>query len=100
MPRTLQMRQLQRLARLGSTARTMGNDVAEAEGRALEYAASDRGLSRRDVLRSAVLSGAGAAVAGFGLLGGKQASAASSVPRSQPRIAVVGAGISGMTAAM
>jgi monoamine oxidase len=98
MARTPHMRALQRLVRLQRAADHEGVDVAEMRGRAEALAGSDRGLTRRDVLRRGVVAGAGVTVGGWALNAGR-ASAAGTGPKSQPSIAVVGAGISGITCA-
>ena len=58
-----------------------------------------RNLTRREVLERAALAAAGASALGAVVLNPRTAWGASKPP-AQPRIAVVGAGISGMTAAM
>jgi monoamine oxidase len=90
------MRALQRLVRLQRTADAQGVDVAEADGRAVAMSASDEGLSRRDLLRRGVIAGAGVTVGGWALNAPRAAAAG---PRTQPSIAVVGAGIAGITCA-
>jgi monoamine oxidase len=77
----------------------LGIDVAELTGRCAEFASTDRGLTRRELMKRAVVAGAGATVAGQLVLNPTKAFGASG-PASQPTIAIVGAGISGMTAAM
>lgn len=96
MARTPHMRVLQRLVRLQGAADRQGVDVAEAEGRARAMAASDEGLTRREILRRGAVAGAGATVGGWAL-NSRRAFAAG--PKTQPTIAVVGAGISGITCA-
>jgi monoamine oxidase len=90
------MRALQRLVHLQRTADRQGVDLAEAEGRARALATSDEGLTRREVLRRGAIAGAGATVGGWALNAQRAAAAG---PRTQPSIAVVGAGISGITCA-
>jgi monoamine oxidase len=96
MARTPYMRALQRLVHLQRAADREGVDLAEAEGRARALASSDEGLTRREILRRGAIAGAGATVGGWAL-NAKRAAAAG--PRTQPTIAVVGAGIGGITCA-
>lgn len=99
MARTSSFARLQRLADLGRAAQAQGVDIATAEERQHAFATSEAGLSRRDVLRAGVLLAASASAVGGMALRPSRAFAATG-PSSQPRIAIIGAGISGMTAAM
>ena len=98
MPRTPLLAHLVQLASASRRAGDLGTDTAEVLGRRAEALASDEGLTRRDLLKKAVLAGAGATVVGRMVLDPERAFGAHG--HAQPRIAVVGAGISGLTAAM
>jgi monoamine oxidase len=98
MPRTELMAQLMRLRRLGAASRASGLDMRTVDGLARQAATSDEGLTRREILRRGAIAGAGATVAGKMVL--RPSSAMAKPPATQPSIAVVGAGIGGMTAAM
>ncbi|WP_415950129.1 flavin monoamine oxidase family protein [Streptomyces sp. KLOTTS4A1] len=110
MARTNPMHQLKRLAAEHRDAERLGLPVAELRGLRAEAAARPGGTSRRALLKRAGAAGllAGAGVgAGAGLASAApQASAAARTPRkpgkggSDARIAVVGAGIAGLTAAL
>jgi monoamine oxidase len=90
---------LERVAALGRVAARRGRDieVVDAERRAAR--ASDAALSRRSVLKGAVLAGAATTAIGRAVLRPDMAWGARG-PSAQPSILVVGAGISGMSAAM
>ena len=64
--------------------------------------ASDEGLSRRDLLRKAAVAGAGLTVAGRAVLDPQRAFGGGfdHGHQDEPRIAIIGAGLSGLTAAM
>jgi monoamine oxidase len=98
MPRTPLLSRLVELASASHHAERVGTDIAELLGRRVEACASDEGLTRRKLLTHAALAGVGATALGRLVLHPERAFAAP--PKAQPRIAVVGAGISGMTAAM
>lgn len=93
MARTQLARQLQRVASAFRAADATGVPADEVFAGALS---GSPGLGRRDFLKGA------AAVAGAGAIMSTSAPRARAVsaPRLQPRIAIVGAGIAGMTAAM
>src|SRR4051794_14892667 len=99
MPRTELMAQLMRLRRLGAASRATGLDMHTVDGYARAMATSDEGLTRREILRRGAVAGAGATVAGKMVLTPSSA-LASTPPRTQPSIAIVGAGVGGMTTAM
>lgn len=99
MPRSPLLARLAALAQAQRTAGRLGLDVAEVAGRQAALATSDRGLTRRELMKRAAVVGAGATVAGQLVLNPKQAFGATG-PAAQPTIAIIGAGISGMTAAM
>ena len=98
MPRTNIAFGLQRLADASRSARLTGTDTDEAVGRQREYLATDEGFTRRQLLAAGVLGTAAASSIGQLILA-RRADATPS-PRSQPTIAVIGAGISGTSAAM
>ena len=98
MPRTNIALGLQRLADASRSARLIGTDADEAVGRQREYLATDEGLTRRQLLAAGVVGTAAASSIGQLILARR--AAATPRPRSQPTIAVIGAGISGMSAAM
>jgi monoamine oxidase len=98
MPRTPLLSNLVELATASRRADALGIDAKEALGRRAEERASDEGLTRRKLLEKAVLAGAGATALGRAVLDPERAFGAGR--HAQPRIAIVGAGISGMTAAM
>ena len=101
MPRSPMLGRLAALAQAQRSADSLGIDVAELTGRQAELAASDRGLSRRELMKRAVVVGAGATLAGQLVLNpGKAAAAGKAAPATQPTVAIIGGGISGMTAAM
>ena len=101
MPRNPMLGRLAALAQAQRSADSLGIDVAELTGRQAELAASDRGLSRRELMKRAVVVGAGATLAGQLVLNpGKAAAAGRAAPATQPTVAIIGGGISGMTAAM
>jgi monoamine oxidase len=101
-PRTKLLSRLAVLAQAQRHARAAGIDVPELLGRREEVLASDAGLSRREVLKRAAIAGAGLTVAGRAVLDPQSAFGRGfdHGHHGQPRIAIVGAGISGMTAAM
>jgi monoamine oxidase len=90
---------LERMADLGHAARRQGVDLEEAEARQRTLLASDDGISRRGLLKRAAVTAAAATAVGRIVLQPEHAWAAAR-PTSQPRIAIVGAGISGLSAAM
>ena len=97
------MRRLVAHARAERAAARLGTDVAEVVGRRAELLATDRGITRRTLLRRAAVAGAGASLAARIAADPQQALAGAHLarrPASQPSIAIIGAGISGMTAAM
>ena len=98
MPRTPLMSHLVDLASASRRAGRLGTDATEELGRRSELLASDEGLTRRELLKRSALAGAGATVLGRLALDPERAFGA--VRRAQPRIAIVGAGLSGLTAAM
>ena len=99
MARTEMFRRLQELVAAAGEADRRGVDVAEAHGLASQAAESDAGLTRRELLRQGAVAAAGASALGSAVLNPRAAWGASKPP-VQPRIAIVGAGISGMSAAM
>jgi monoamine oxidase len=90
---------LERVAGLGRAARHQGVDIEALDAERRDFLASDAALSRRRLLKNAALAGAASTVFGRTVLQGGSAFA-TPVPGGQPRIAVIGAGISGMSAAM
>ena len=98
MPRTNIASGLQRLADVSRSARLTGADTDEAVGRQREYLATEEGFTRRQLLAAGVVGTAAASSIGQLILARRVDAAPS--PRSQPTIAIVGAGISGMSAAM
>jgi monoamine oxidase len=88
MARTPLLRAFQRLAEEHRTSARLGIDPAELRGRRAEAA-----YSRGDFLKRAGVAGATVAVAG-------PAAFASAAKATAPRIAVVGAGIAGLNAAL
>ena len=98
MARTTPLSRLAALSAASRRAGELGIDVPELLGRQAEVLESDEGLTRRDLLKRAAVAGAGLTVAGRLVLHPERAAAAGR--GRQPRIAIVGAGISGMTAAM
>jgi monoamine oxidase len=98
---------LERLVETSHAGRMAGTDAEEVAGRRAEMAASDEGMTRRQVLAAGLL---GAAAVSTGQLARPQRAGAavrpavqlpaSPAPSSQPVIAIIGAGISGMSAAM
>jgi monoamine oxidase len=99
MARTEMFRHLQQLVAVAGEADRRGVDAAEAHGLVTAAASLDAGLTRRDVLKRGAVAAAGATALGSAVLDPRSAWGASKPP-SQPRIAIVGAGISGMSAAM
>lgn len=92
MARTPLMRALQRLAREHQAASTLGIEVGQARER--ERAAR---ISRREfVMRTGAVGAIGAAAA----VAGQMASAKPAFAASAPRIAIIGGGIAGLTAAL
>ena len=89
MARTPLLRALERLAEEHRSADRLGIDPAELRGRRQEAA-----YSRREFLKRAGVAGAAVAVAGPAVLS-RPANAATT-----PRIAIVGGGIAGLTAAL
>jgi monoamine oxidase len=77
-----------------------GVDIDEALARRDAFAATDAALTRRELMKRAAIAGAGATVAGQLVLNPKQAYGATRRLSAQPSVAIIGAGISGMTAAM
>src|SRR5262245_38015604 len=98
MPRTPLLSHLVELASASRHANTVGTDAFEELGRRSEERASDEWLTRRALVKRAALLGLGATALGRMALHPERAFGATRT--ADPRIAVVGAGISGMTAAM
>ncbi|MFC2031048.1 FAD-dependent oxidoreductase [Chloroflexota bacterium] len=103
MARTPLLRSLQRLAKEHEIAARLGLPVEEVHyrrARAAERRALSEGISRRQFLTGAAALGAGAAFAA----GATNTLASRPTPHpqgsQQPRIAIVGAGIAGLTAAL
>jgi monoamine oxidase len=89
MARTPLLRKIQRLAEEHRTAEALAIPITELRGRRAEA------LTRREFVKRAAAVGAGIAVAPAAFAGPAQAAAATS-----PRIAIVGGGIAGLTAAL
>ncbi|WP_329582831.1 FAD-dependent oxidoreductase [Kitasatospora sp. NBC_01250] len=111
MPRTNPLHALRRLAGEHAAADRLRLPVGELRELRADAAAAPGGVGRRELLRAATLSGAVLAVAGTGLgLGAGRAHAADAArpstakagpgPRKDARIAVIGAGIAGLNAAL
>lgn len=98
MARTPIFSRLEQAIAIAADAARAGIDVEEARGRAEAAAATDEGLTRRELIKRGALAGAGLTALGSIVL--RPSSAWGAGPSSQPRIAIVGAGISGMSAAM
>jgi monoamine oxidase len=98
MPRTPLLSHLVELASASRRADALGIDVAEDLGLRATARAGDEWLTRRELLAKTLLAGAGATALGRLVLDPERAFGARG--QAQPRIAVVGAGISGLTAAM
>jgi monoamine oxidase len=98
MPRTPLLSRLVDLAAASRRADELGTDVTDVLGRRAEALASDEGLTRRALLRNAAIAGVGLTALGRMALQPERAFAGPK--QAQPRVAIVGAGISGMTAAM
>ena len=98
MPRTTLASSLQRLADTCRSAPLAGADIDEAIGLQRDFLSTDEGFTRRQLLAAGVVGTAAASSVGQLILAGR--ASATPRPRSQPTIAVVGAGISGMSAAM
>jgi len=98
MPRTPLLSHLVELASASRHANAVGTDAFEELGRRSEMRASDEWLTRRALVKRAALLGFGATALGRMALHPERAFGATRT--AEPRIAVVGAGISGMTAAM
>ncbi len=99
MARTGMMNTLERLGDLGRAARAQGVDIETAQGRQHEFLASSEGLSRRQMLAAGVMAAAATTAVGRMIIHPERAFAGSR-PTSQPNVAIIGAGISGMSAAM
>ena len=98
MTRTSLLAALQRVSQTARASEQAGVDAAEAAGRRHAYLASDEAFSRRQFLAAGVVGAAAASTVGQLVLA-RRADAAPK-PSAQPSIAIVGAGISGMSAAM
>ncbi|MGV9777814.1 FAD-dependent oxidoreductase [Streptosporangium sp. NPDC003464] len=101
MARTSSLRALQRLAAEHHDARRLRIPVEDLRGLRAEAAAVPGGIARRDLLRRAAL--AGLAVTALGSAQGR--ARADVTPQAKPplkpaRVAVIGAGIAGLTAAL
>lgn len=94
MTRTPLLHRLHRIARDRAVAEAVGLPVDEVRERA---AARNDGPSRRAFLMGASLAAAGAATVGSSVL---LPTAATAAPRRSAKVAVVGAGIAGLTAAL
>ena len=94
------MRRLAALAQEQHAADRLGVDIDEAVGLRDTFAATDAALTRRELMKRAAIAGAGATVAGQLVLNPQKAYGAGRRLSAQPSIAIIGAGISGMTAAM
>ena len=97
MSRSSLMRSLQSIARDHSVAAALGTDVESVRHQRTALAESDFGMSRRALLRGAAFAGVGAAALGAGIL---NPAAAGAAPKRPAKVAVVGAGIAGLTTAM
>ncbi|MGI5487727.1 FAD-dependent oxidoreductase [Microtetraspora malaysiensis] len=102
MARTSSLRALQRLASEHADARRLGIPVDELRGLRAEAAAEPRGIARRELLRRAAVVGLGAAA--FAALPrparADDVLATAAKPPRPGRVAVIGAGIAGLTAAL
>lgn len=93
MPRTSSLRALQRLAADHHIAQRLGMPVEELRG----LRSSTSSVNRRELLKWAGLTGIGAAAT---LPGARTSHAEAARPPRPARIAIVGAGIAGLTAAL
>ncbi|GIH74444.1 flavin monoamine oxidase family protein [Planobispora longispora] len=104
MPRTSSLRALQRVAADHHAARRLGLPVDELRGLRAEAAAEPGGIARRELLKRAALLGLGAAALGAQAAAARPARADTVTPQAGPlkpaRVAVIGAGIAGLTAAL
>ncbi len=98
MARTTTFIRLQSLADASRAAGRAGTDIDEAVGSRRAYLSTDEGLTRRQLLAAGVVGSAAVSAIGQFVLAGR--AGATPQPRTQPSIAVVGAGISGTSAAM
>ena len=94
MTRSPLMRRLQGIARDHALADAASTDIDDVRER---RATVSEGTSRRSFLRGAALGAAGAAALGTGVL---YPPAAGAAPRRTAKVAVVGGGIAGLTAAL
>lgn len=99
MARTPLLQSFERMVALGRAADAAGIDIEEAVSRRRAHLASDAAPTRRDLLKGAIVAGAATTVIGRMVLH-PEAAFGTAGPSSQPRVAIVGAGISGMSAAM
>lgn len=97
MSRSPLMRRLQAIARDHTMADELGTDLDDVRSRRAAAERRDEGISRRSILKGAALSAAGTAALGAGLFNAGPAAAA---PRRTSKVAVVGGGIAGLTAAL
>jgi monoamine oxidase len=97
MSRSSLMRSLQRMGTNQAIAEAMGSTAEEVRQRRESLEESDVGLSRRSVLKAAAFAGAGSAALCAGILNPPPAGAA---PKRPAKVAVVGAGVAGLTAAL
>ena len=103
MARSPFMTRLTVLARAQQEANRRGVDIDEVLGTHAQIAASDEGMTRRDLMKKAVIAGAGVTAAGAIIARPAHAAGRAVTPKvigSQPSIAIIGAGVAGMSAAM
>ncbi|MDH6141195.1 monoamine oxidase [Kitasatospora sp. GP30] len=101
MPRTNPLHALRKLAGEHAAADRLRLPVGELRELRADAAAEPSGPGRRDLLRAAALAGVAVAAVGSGLAAAPRARAAALPPvRKDARIAVVGAGIAGLNAAL
>lgn len=97
MARTSSLRALQRLAAEHGDARRLGIPVDELRGLRAEAVAEPGGMARRQLLKRVAI--AGLSVAAVGAMP-RRARAETAKPPKPARVAVIGAGIAGLTAAL
>ncbi len=98
MARSSMFQALERLADASRAGLLARSDAHEAIGRQRAYLSSDEGMTRREFLVAGVAGTA--AASGIGQLVLPSRANATSRPSEQPSVAIIGAGISGMSAAM
>ncbi|RMI28912.1 flavin monoamine oxidase family protein [Nocardia stercoris] len=100
MARSTVIESLRRLAADHAVAERLGMSPQEFREMRAEAVAQPGGISRRQLLTRAAAVGVATAAVSVGAVGNRQAYADAQTARPSPRIAIIGAGIAGLNAAL